>query len=282
MSRIRSIHPGTFTDDAFMGLPIHAKLLLIGIWTEADDQGVFAWKPRTLKARLLPNEECDVEGLLGDLTAGRFVKRFEHSDASWGAVRNFRKFQRPQKPTAINPLPDELRSYVCLAPVTTVPLPEPYHTPTVKSPQMEDGGGRREDGESKKASEASASANAVALVARPAEQKPEPDPDEELPLTLVRAANADWSAVLFRQGLSWLGKITGTTPDKQRPLLGKWLKSTGGDHKRIFDLLASAQMQAIADPRAWITAALAGKGSMTPAEVDAAIERGIQEAQSCL
>jgi hypothetical protein len=29
-----------------------ARLLLIGIWSEADDRGVFEWKPATLKMRL--------------------------------------------------------------------------------------------------------------------------------------------------------------------------------------------------------------------------------------
>ncbi len=164
MSRIRSIHPGTFTDDEFMGLPALAKVLLFGIWTEADDQGVFAWKPRTLKARLLPNDECDLDDLLTKLEAGRFVQRFEHSGSSWGAVRNFRKFQRPQKPTAINPLPEELRSYVCLDGKTTVALQEPSLTPTIKSPQMEDGGWREEKKEESK--------RVVADAPRP----PKPDP----------------------------------------------------------------------------------------------------------
>ena len=40
--------------------------------------------------------------------------------------------------------------------------------------------------------------------------------------------------------------------------IGK-LKAAGDDHKRVFDLLAAAERQAIADPRAWITAQLGGK-----------------------
>ena len=40
--------------------------------------------------------------------------------------------------------------------------------------------------------------------------------------------------------------------------MGKWLKAAGDDHRRLFELLAAAERQAIADPRGWITAQLGG------------------------
>src|SRR4051794_19179480 len=38
-ARIRSIHPRLFTDEAFVSCLPLARLLLLGIWTEADDHG---------------------------------------------------------------------------------------------------------------------------------------------------------------------------------------------------------------------------------------------------
>ena len=51
MSRIRSIHPGLFTDEAFMEASIPARMLIMGLWCEAWDDGVFEIKPLTIKAR---------------------------------------------------------------------------------------------------------------------------------------------------------------------------------------------------------------------------------------
>lgn len=157
MSRIRSLHPGLFTDDRYMALSFPARELIKGIWCEADDQGVFEWRPLTLKARIMPADSVDVGELLDELVAGKFVTRFEYNERSFGAVRNFRQFQRPKKPNSVHILPDKLRTYVGLTadaeePEGAKPPPVPHQFPTEggKPPQMEDGGGkgRRERTES--------------------------------------------------------------------------------------------------------------------------------------
>lgn len=117
MARIRSIHPGLFTDEAFMQLTVSAPLavpLLLGLWGEADDQGLFEWKPLTIKARILPAVPADIGPLLEALVEGQFIQRFEVDGRSYGAIRNFRRWQRPEKPKALHPLPDSLRPYVGL------------------------------------------------------------------------------------------------------------------------------------------------------------------------
>lgn len=149
MSRIRSIHPGLHTDDDFMAVTAEAPLaavLLPGLWCEADDQGVFLWKPATLKARVLPNVNADVTELLGVLERHRFVLRFTAEGREYGAIRNFRRWQRPKKPTALYLLPEELRTYVGLSAASSEPVPHSPPTAGEKSQQMEEVGGRREDG----------------------------------------------------------------------------------------------------------------------------------------
>ena len=64
MARIRSVHPGLFTDESFMSASPLARIVMIGVWTEADDNGVFEWKPLTLKARLLPADNADMAAIL--------------------------------------------------------------------------------------------------------------------------------------------------------------------------------------------------------------------------
>lgn len=147
MARIRSIHPGLFTDEAFMTLTVEhplAAVLLVGLLTESDDEGVFEWKPLTIKARILPAASCDIPELLSALVAGRFVTRFEFEGRQYGAVRNFMKFQRPKKPNSIHPKTAEVRAYVGMP---CEPVGNQFGTDGENSPQMEDGGGKREEGE---------------------------------------------------------------------------------------------------------------------------------------
>ena len=106
MARIRSIHPGLFTDDAIMEASLAARWLLMGILTECDDQGAFQWKPATLKARIMPNDSADVPALLDELVALNWLKSYEHEGSKFGVVRNFCKFQRPKKPNAVYFVPN--------------------------------------------------------------------------------------------------------------------------------------------------------------------------------
>jgi len=170
MSRIRSAHPGLFSDENFMVLTVEAPLaavLLIGIWTEADDEGVFEWKPLTLKARILPAISASIDPLMAALVDNRFLMRFEVDGRSYGAVRNFTRWQRPKKPKAIHPKPELVRKYVGLTdatvgnefgtggelnaddagpvPTSGEPVGNKFGTGGEIPPQMEDGGWRREE-----------------------------------------------------------------------------------------------------------------------------------------
>lgn len=134
MARIRSIHPGLFTDEAFMTASPHARLLIIGVWTEAWDDGVFEWKPLTLKARLFPVDAVNVTELLAELVALGFVQQFD-AGKSYGVIRNFQKYQRPKKPNSSGVLPESLLSYAGR-------VPNQSGTGGEEGAQMEDGGWR--------------------------------------------------------------------------------------------------------------------------------------------
>lgn len=144
MSRIRSIHPGLFTDEAFMAASAHARILVLGLWCEAWDDGVFERKPLTLKARIFPVDSVDVPALLSELECLGFFKSFEANGKPYSALRNFRKYQRPKKPNRSGVLPSELRTYVGLTEDGSEPVPNQSGNGGEKFPQMEDGGGRME------------------------------------------------------------------------------------------------------------------------------------------
>lgn len=115
MPRIRSLHPGQWTDEAFVSCSMPARLLAIAIRNIADDNGVFCWKPITLKMQLFPADNVDVPALLAELVESGQVVAFDEGGAKYGAIRNFRRWQRPEKPKGLFPFPDRLRSYVALS-----------------------------------------------------------------------------------------------------------------------------------------------------------------------
>jgi hypothetical protein len=119
LARIRSIHPALFTDEAFVGLSCDAQMLLLGLWTEADDQGVFEWKPVTLRMRLRPTKDGPIEPLLSELGAANCIMRYEIGGRQYGAIRNFRRFQKPKSPNAVHPITPEIGIYTALSKPTS-------------------------------------------------------------------------------------------------------------------------------------------------------------------
>lgn len=149
MSRIRSIHPGFFKDDRLVPCSAFARLLFVGLGVEADDKGIFEWKPVTLKMSIFPGDHVDVEALLAELVNADAIKQFEAEGRRYGAIRNFRKYQKPKTPNDVYPMPDDIAQYVSfprkgeMTPVERDQFPPNGE----KSSLMEDGGGKREEEE---------------------------------------------------------------------------------------------------------------------------------------
>ena len=116
MARIRSIHPGQWTDEDFVSCSAYARLLAIALRTEADDNGVFEWKPLTIKMRIFPADNVDVSALLDELSETSQIRWYEVDGRPYGVIRNFRKWQRPEKPKGIHPVADFVPEYIGLSP----------------------------------------------------------------------------------------------------------------------------------------------------------------------
>ncbi len=116
MARIRSLHPGQWFDEEFVSCTFPARLLALALRSMADDQGVFEWKPVQIKMQALPADTIEVGPLLEELLGNNQIQRFESGGKAYGAIRNFRKWQRPEKPKVVHPLPANLRRYVGLPP----------------------------------------------------------------------------------------------------------------------------------------------------------------------
>lgn len=126
MARIRSLHPGQWTDEDFVSCSPFARLLALGLRNEADDQGVFEWKPRVLQMRILPADNVEIENLLGELTDSNQIKQFQDAGRTYGVIRNFSKYQRPKAAKALYPLPPALRTFSGIfEPINAAPVSGP-------------------------------------------------------------------------------------------------------------------------------------------------------------
>lgn len=145
MSRIRSVHPGFFRDENLVACSAFARLLFIGLGVEADDKGIFEWKPVTIKMTVFPGDNVDVVALLSELEGAGSIRQYEIGGRKYGAIRNFRKFQRPKTPNDIHPTTSEIATFIGLAPAvseTDEAEADAFPQKGEKSPQMEEGGGR--------------------------------------------------------------------------------------------------------------------------------------------
>jgi hypothetical protein len=226
MARIRSVHPGFFTDEELVGTSMAARLLIIGLWIEADDKGVFEWKPITLKMRIFPVDNVDIPEVLAELEIAKAIRSYEIEGRKYGAIRNFRVYQRPKTPNDVHPMPDDFRNWVGLTRDISPPIPRKGE----KTPQMEDGGkGKGED------SEADASAAGA---------------PSALPLI-------DPTKVMFDSGIALLG-TKGIPKEKARPLLGKWRSQHGTES--VIAALGAAQREGAIDPVPFIEKCLRNGG----------------------
>lgn len=109
MPRIRSIHPGQWTDADFLECTPMARLLCIALRNVADDRGIFRWKPKSIKLQCLPGDNCEIEELLAELVENDQIERYEMAGKSYGLISNFMKWQSPRTPKYVFPTTKVLR-----------------------------------------------------------------------------------------------------------------------------------------------------------------------------
>lgn len=77
MPRIRTIKPEFWTDEDVVELDYHERLLFIGLWNFADDDGFIEYKPKQIKMRIFPGDQIDIGHAVEALTERGMVEHFE-------------------------------------------------------------------------------------------------------------------------------------------------------------------------------------------------------------
>ena len=110
MARKREIHPdvlrheGMIDAEARTGLPI--RLAYIALWTVADREGRFRWRPRRLRAESMPLDTLDMDAVLAELLQLKSVWRYG-ADGEHGCMppRTWAKYQHPHPKEVASEIP---------------------------------------------------------------------------------------------------------------------------------------------------------------------------------
>ncbi len=100
MARIRSIKPEFFSSFTLAKLPLEARYLFIGLWTEADDYGRIVDSPKKIAGAVFPHDSKvsvpKVEAWLKLLADGDdpAIIRYSVGDANYIAVHKWEKHQK--------------------------------------------------------------------------------------------------------------------------------------------------------------------------------------------
>ena len=94
MAKIRGVKPEFWTDEAVVELSRDARLLFIGMWNFACDNGHLDDKPKQLKMRIFPaDDDTDMEAWLEELVAAGRITRI----AGTITIPRFSDHQKPHK-----------------------------------------------------------------------------------------------------------------------------------------------------------------------------------------
>ncbi|MGO9138358.1 MAG: hypothetical protein ACLP9S_18590 [Syntrophales bacterium] len=120
--RSRNIKPGFFKNEELASCEPLARILFAGLWCMADRKGRLEFRPKRIKAELLPYDDCDVISLIGQLQEKGLVTIYCVNGIYYLLVNKFEKHQHPHIKEADS----------------TIPAPGKHGASTVQAPLIPD------------------------------------------------------------------------------------------------------------------------------------------------
>jgi len=109
MARIRTIKPDFFTSEDIVSLTPHARLLYIATWLEADREGRLQWRPKTMKMRYLPGDDCDIDSLSDELIDAGLIVTYSVDGVSFAEIPTFTRHQVVNNRETASAIPARVR-----------------------------------------------------------------------------------------------------------------------------------------------------------------------------
>lgn len=108
--RTREIKPGFYRNEQLAECSAFARLIFPGLWMLADGEGRFEYRPKRIKAELLPYDSVDMDALMSELEANDLIRRYEVDGKKYCWIPTFTLHQRvhpKEAQSTIPPHPDE-------------------------------------------------------------------------------------------------------------------------------------------------------------------------------
>ena len=93
MPKIRGIKPEFWTDEKVVEVGPYARLLFVGMWNFACDNGHLEDRPKQIKLRILPADAQDADALIEELRNAQLCVRKD----GWIIIPTLRDHQKPDK-----------------------------------------------------------------------------------------------------------------------------------------------------------------------------------------
>ena len=106
MARIRSIKPDFWTDEKIVELSAFARLLFIGLWNFADDDGRMVYSPKKIKMQIFPADTVDISELIAEIAGQELIAVYSVCKVAYVQIAHFSKHQKIDKRT-----PSKLPAY---------------------------------------------------------------------------------------------------------------------------------------------------------------------------
>lgn len=139
--RARNIKPGFIDNEILAECDPLARLLFAHLWMYADREGRFEYRPIRIKAKCLPYDQVDIEGLIAQLEERDFVRRYEVDGVLYMYIPEFVRHQNPHKNEAESRIPEppchkpDLDACQNNSSNSTVHVPETSDTSTQHAPE---------------------------------------------------------------------------------------------------------------------------------------------------
>ena len=97
MARARNIKPAFFKNEILAELDPLDRLAFAGLWTLADFKGCLEYRPKRIKAEILPYDDCDIVQILSNLDQSGFIRIYSVQGREYIKVLGFTDHQHPHK-----------------------------------------------------------------------------------------------------------------------------------------------------------------------------------------
>jgi len=138
--RSRNIKPGFFKNEILAECDPLSRVLFAGLWCMADREGRLEFRPKRIKAEILPYDDCKIDVLLDQLLQTGFIVVYSIDGDNYLSIPTFTEHQNCniKEAASIIPAPNEHGvSMVQKLPLTEYLLPPTsYPTPLPTKPRF--------------------------------------------------------------------------------------------------------------------------------------------------